>query len=477
MRKGSTGSVKYLLFGTGDYYNRYKKWFCRGDILALLDNAPHKQNTWIDDILVLPPEDGVKLDYDAIVILSFYYREMSEQLFNLGVPQEKVYHFFDLHALISRKEMKKPVSWFKAAESNTFRSNAGMRSLLLMTQDLELVGSTMALFHAVIAIKSDRYNITVASMMDGPLRQPLLERGIPVVVDPNLQIQTMRETEWIEAFDCILCNTINYYVYLSERNVRTPVIWWLHDPPFFYDCVRESILRKINRENLTVCAVGPLAESAIHRFLPDLPVKRLLLGIPRSGQADAREIHVEKDKIRFVTIGYIQTVKGQDILVRAVKLLPAELRKRAVFLLVGRNDSKLAAEIQEEIREMSEVQMTGALEHEAVHRQLAQADALICPSREDTMPTVCAEAMMHGVPCIVSSTVGTVEFIRDGENGFVFPSGDVFELARKLSWCILNAEMLRRAGAEARKTYENIFSMDAFRKNLTEIVDIAMNMP
>ncbi len=466
--------MKYLLFGTGDYYNRYKNWFSRGDVLALLDNSPQKQNTRIDNFLVLPPENGVKLDYDAIVILSFYYREMSEQLLGLGVPPEKVYHFFDLHELIYHKSNKKSVCWYKAAESNISLRNGGMTTLLLMSQDLELVGSTMALFHAAIALKSDRYNITVASMMDGPLRQPLLDQGISVVVDPNLQIQTMRETEWVDSFDCIFCNSINYYVFLSERDEDIAVIWWLHEPVFFYQGVRKDTLKRINRKNLTVFAVGLQAENAIHRYLPDLPVRRLLYGIP--GSEMGKEAYEKGEKLRFVTIGYIQTVKGQDILVRAVKQLPVELRNRAIFLLIGRNDSKLATELREEIGDMSEVQMTGALEHDAVHRQLAQADALICPSREDTMPTVCAEAMMHGVPCIVSSTAGTVEFIRDGENGFVFPSGDVFELARKLSWCILNAEMLRRAGAEARKTYENIFSMDAFRKNLTEIVDIAINM-
>ena len=31
--------MKFLLFGTGDYYERYKKWFDKNQVLALLDNA------------------------------------------------------------------------------------------------------------------------------------------------------------------------------------------------------------------------------------------------------------------------------------------------------------------------------------------------------------------------------------------------------------------------------------------------------
>ena len=29
--------MHFLLFGTGDYYNRFKKWFPRENVLALLD--------------------------------------------------------------------------------------------------------------------------------------------------------------------------------------------------------------------------------------------------------------------------------------------------------------------------------------------------------------------------------------------------------------------------------------------------------
>ena len=40
--------MQYIIFGTGDYYERYKKWFDKKDIVALIDNSPAKQNTFID---------------------------------------------------------------------------------------------------------------------------------------------------------------------------------------------------------------------------------------------------------------------------------------------------------------------------------------------------------------------------------------------------------------------------------------------
>ena len=83
--------MKFLLFGTGDYYERYKKWFDKNNVLALLDNSEEKQNRLIDGIKVLSPEEGISLSFDVIVILSFYVRAMKEQLLGLGVSEDKIY--------------------------------------------------------------------------------------------------------------------------------------------------------------------------------------------------------------------------------------------------------------------------------------------------------------------------------------------------------------------------------------------------
>ena len=65
--------MKFLLFGTGEYYNRYKIWFAKEDIIALIDNSKEKQGQYIDNILVIPPEAVCQYEFDAIVILSFLF--------------------------------------------------------------------------------------------------------------------------------------------------------------------------------------------------------------------------------------------------------------------------------------------------------------------------------------------------------------------------------------------------------------------
>lgn len=466
--------MKFLLFGTGDYYQRYKKWFCKENVLALLDNSPDKQNTIIDDIRVLSPSEGIKLSFDAIVILSFYVKQMRAQLLQLGVADNNVYHFYDLHHLLYTKDRKKSIQFFGDAEQIVKSNNTSEKRILLLSQDLTLGGPSIALFHAAEILVRYGYRVVFASMIDGPLREKLLDANIPVIVDVNLQIETMKDNEWIRNFSLMICNTINYYVFLSDRDLSIPIIWWLHDSEFFYDGVDKTILNSINRENLTIVSVGPVPERAIRKWIPDLLVGRLLYGVEDT--VKKIEMPAEKSgKVCFVTIGYIEERKGQDILIQAIQMLSDEVRKRALFYLVGQDTSLMAQQLKKETEQMPEIIFTGTVDRNKINDILNMADVLICSSREDPMPTVVAEAMMHGVPCIVSDAIGTVEYICNGIDGSIFKNEEVINLADTIRWHIENEIERQRMGKLARGIFEKHFSMSVCEEQLIKIVKPLIN--
>ncbi len=463
--------MKFLLFGTGDYYERYKKWFDRERVRALLDNAPEKQNTEIDGIPVLSPAEGVKQSFDAVVILSFYVKEMKKQLRELGVSENRIFHFYDLHRLIDVKERKIPALFYGGAESVVRDGDGAENRILLLSHDMNLGGPSLALYHMAETLTAQGFPVVFASMIDGPLRERLLRSGIPVVVDGNLQVAVMDDIEWIRNFSRIVCNTVNYHVFLSRRNTAIPVLWWLHDAAFFYEGADRALLCGMDTENLEIVSVGPVPRRAIRSFLPDFPVGTLLYGVgdEAAEKAEAEERDANR-KICFVTIGYIETRKGQDILLQAIRRLPEALRQQAVFYLVGERSSRMARELEKTAADLPQVIMTGTLDRPAVHTLLEQADALICPSREDPMPTVAAEAMMHRVPCIISDAAGTADYIQNGAGGLVFPSEDSQRLAEQIAWGIGNPDGLRRMGREARAVYETYFSMERFADALQDFI-------
>lgn len=460
--------MKFLLFGTGEYYNRFKIWFEKKDVAALIDNSRDKQGEYIDDILVISPQDIFQYNFDAIIILSFYVKEMRIQLLNLGVREDKIYHFFDLNNLIYRSFAKRKIYFYGVEDREGQKDDGGLK-VLLLSQDLTLGGPAIALYHAAQILVKRGCQVVYASMLDGPLRKFLTREGIGVIIDENLMIATMEEALWIRGYSFIICNTMNFHVFLSEKKTDIPVAWWLHDALFFYEGVRQEVMDKIETTNMKIWGVGPIAVRAVKSFRPDFHVEDLLYGVADKGERG--KICSENKKICFTIIGYIEYRKGQDILLEAILKLEPDIRQKAEFFFVGQDTSRIAKEIAEAARIIPEIILTGTVDREEIERILTRTNVLVCASREDPMPTVVAEAMMHSVPCLISNSTGTAAYIEDGINGRIFESENAKQLKELVEGCILGDYDLEKMGKNARKIFEKYFSMEAFEKRFMSLVE------
>ena len=303
--------MKFLLFGTGEYYNRYKIWFEKKDISALIDNSEEKQGYRIDGIFVISPEDIFEYAFDAVIILSFYVRDMKRQLVKLGVPDGKIYHFFDLNRLLCSTLIKKELRCYGIERQKK------KKKILLLSQDLTFGGPALALYHAAQTLIKRGYYAVFASMIDGPLRAALIRKRIPVIIDENLMVRTMEESEWVKEYELLICNTMNFHVFLSQRDIIVPVAWWLHDALFFYDGVRGEVMDRLVTDNMRIWSVSPIPERAVKSFRDDFHVESLLYGVEDIMKRSGR---IQTDKVCFTVIGYIEYRKGQDILFEAVSI-------------------------------------------------------------------------------------------------------------------------------------------------------------
>jgi UDP-glucose:(heptosyl)LPS alpha-1,3-glucosyltransferase len=67
-----------------------------------------------------------------------------------------------------------------------------------------------------------------------------------------------------------------------------------------------------------------------------------------------------------------------------------------------------------------------------VRPYLAAADAFLQPAWYDPFPNACLEALACGLPVIASSSTGTAELIRSGENGSICQAGDPDDLLQQM---------------------------------------------
>jgi len=132
---------------------------------------------------------------------------------------------------------------------------------------------------------------------------------------------------------------------------------------------------------------------------------------------------------------------GEKILVHASNFRPVKrvtdvvrifdlVRKRvgAKLLLVGEGPEKIfARELVKELRLTDHVHFLG--EQDYLESILALSDLLLLPSEQESFGLVALEAMSCGVPVVGSRVGGLPEVVLHGETGYLFPVGEIREMA------------------------------------------------
>lgn len=455
--------MRALLFGTGEYYHRYKWCFSRVEIVALLDNDVRKQGTRLDDLPIMAPSAALGEPYDGIYLLSIHAAAMRRQLLDLGVSPAKI---FDCDEIYDSLQGFLPKFTLSADHSPRQRQGNALR-IAVLAQDMEFYGATVVLCQAV-QILAQYWEVTVVAMRDGPLRESFLQAGAKVAVDPLLLIAPLDEIPWVPQYDLLFINTNLFYGLFRRNHLRLPMIWWLHEPEMLYQgkfC--EKIAGKYS-DNIHVYAVGTLAAEPFQKRCPQWP----MAGMLRFGVEDFFLHHSRRrnEKMIFAVVGTIDPIKGQDVFIEAIMQLPDEMRAQCEFWLIGGTAGDFAAEVLRQAAEIPGMKVFGVLDREQMKEIYQTMDVLVCPSREESMSAVTVEAMMHFHPCIVSERTGVAEFVSERENGLIFPAEDAAALADKMRWMFERRDHLNEMGLRARGTYERYFSCEAFAEELLRVV-------
>jgi len=92
-----------------------------------------------------------------------------------------------------------------------------------------------------------------------------------------------------------------------------------------------------------------------------------------------------------------------------------------------------------------------------------------CVSNDEGLPNSLIEAMACRKP-VVSSNVGAIsELIRDGENGLLFPAGDIGAFCEKIEWL---QEDKRRLDSLAKNAYQTINDLFNIKKNAFQYAEL-----
>ena len=99
------------------------------------------------------------------------------------------------------------------------------------------------------------------------------------------------------------------------------------------------------------------------------------------------------------------------------------------------------------------VEIKTNLEHQEVLREYAKHDLFVLPSSNEPLAYSPLEAMGAGLPVICSDTNGFRWYVEEGENGYIFKSGDVADLRDKVSLTISRLQEMSKKSLDSVKQF------------------------
>jgi len=155
-------------------------------------------------------------------------------------------------------------------------------------------------------------------------------------------------------------------------------------------------------------------------------------------------------------VGQLIRGKGADAFVRML----SGLRQPYRALIAG--DGNEAESLRSLAAELNvNAEFTGFLSSTA--SLYAETDLAVFPFRwQEPFGLVGLEAAAHGIPVVAFDTGGVREWLHDGENGLLVPSGDEAALVNTVSALLSDPARRKEMGRQGRRMVECEYSKQTF---------------
>ena len=108
-------------------------------------------------------------------------------------------------------------------------------------------------------------------------------------------------------------------------------------------------------------------------------------------------------------------------------------------------------------------------------RFFQEADIFVQPTFEDCFPLTIIEAMQHGLPVVATSEGAIPDMVLHEETGYVCEPKNAFQLAKYLEKLLNNNELRQQMGRNGCCRYKEMFTLEAFERNLRCILSDMLN--
>jgi glycosyltransferase involved in cell wall biosynthesis len=167
--------------------------------------------------------------------------------------------------------------------------------------------------------------------------------------------------------------------------------------------------------------------------------KERVLITPMGVESGSMGQHQKKEKPCLLVMSSRKLESLYDVatLIKAIPQIVKRAKRDVKFVVIGEGSQKnnlLNLAIKN--KAIGYVEFKGVLSREALIQDYRDSDIYVSTSLSDSTSVSLLEAMAFGLIPVVTDIPGNQEWIRDGENGFLFPKYDQVALAERIIFII-----------------------------------------
>lgn len=183
-------------------------------------------------------------------------------------------------------------------------------------------------------------------------------------------------------------------------------------------------------------------------------------------KSNNKRIPEVKTKNNFIFVGRLVEIKNLPLLFKAFENLKKHLSQASDWGLVILGDGDLKEELSTSNSHIPDVYFLPSVNWIEVPDYFAVSSVLVLPSKSEAWGLVVNEAMICGLPVIVSDHCGSAKDLVKG-NGLIFQSENLAGLQNAMEFMILNPEKIKIMGENSKKIIKD-FCVEKVSKRIVE---------
>lgn len=187
--------------------------------------------------------------------------------------------------------------------------------------------------------------------------------------------------------------------------------------------------------------------------------------VPKNSEKLKNKLELTDSNFVFLFIGRLNKDKGIFDLIKSFEVVQVKFPK-AVLVVVGSDEENILPFIQNHPLYNKNIFYNAATPRPQDF--MAMADVLCLPSYREGFGSVVIEAAACGTPSIGSKIYGLTDAIEDKKSGYLFPVGNIDELADKMIYSIENPKILKKISEYGMKRAKEQFSNELSSELLCE---------